>query len=61
LDERITAQVGRRAKLAMEQQDKAHLRLTDDQVEEVKRRLADPHPKFLTLEELRARFTRRRK
>jgi hypothetical protein len=44
----------------MEEQDKAHLRLTDEQVEEVKRRLADPNPKFLTLDEVRERFARRR-
>jgi putative addiction module component (TIGR02574 family) len=34
-------------------------RLTDEQVEEVKRRLAEPNPRFLTLEEVRARFRRR--
>ncbi len=44
----------------MEEQDKTTLRLTDEQVEEVKRRLADPNPKFLTLEEVRERFARRR-
>jgi hypothetical protein len=43
----------------MEEQDKATLRLTDEQVAEVKRRLADPNPKFLTLEEVRERFVRR--
>ena len=43
----------------MEEQDKATLRLTDEQVEEVKRRLADPNPKFLTLDEVRERFARR--
>jgi len=35
-------------------------RLTDEQVAEVKRRLADPNPKFLTLQEVRDRFARRR-
>ena len=44
----------------MEQQDKSELRLTDEQVEEVKRRLAEPNPRFLTLEEVRERFARRR-
>jgi hypothetical protein len=34
-------------------------RLTDEQIEEVRKRLADPNPKFLSLEEVRARFTRR--
>jgi hypothetical protein len=43
----------------MEEQHKATYRLTDAQVEEVKRRLADPNPKFLTLEEVRERFARR--
>jgi hypothetical protein len=44
----------------MEEQDATDLRLTDDQVAEVERRLADPDPKFLTLEEVRARFAHRR-
>ena len=44
----------------MEQQDEAVLTLTDDQVVEVKKRLADPNPKFLTLTEVRERFARRR-
>ncbi len=44
----------------MEEQDHSTLRLTDEQVAEVKRRLADPNPKFLTLEEVRERFARRR-
>jgi DNA-binding PadR family transcriptional regulator len=34
-------------------------RLTDKQVAEVERRLADPNPKFLTLEEVREKFARR--
>jgi hypothetical protein len=42
----------------MEAQDKSSLRLTDEQVAEVRRRLADPNPKFLTLEEVRERFGR---
>jgi hypothetical protein len=44
----------------IEEQDKSELRLSDEQVEEVKRRLAEPNPKFLTLEEVRQRFARRR-
>ena len=53
------ADVARMVEL-MEEQDKTELRLTDEQVEEVKRRLAEPNPKFLTLEEVREHFTRRR-
>jgi hypothetical protein len=44
----------------MEAQDASPYHLTDDQVAEVKRRLAEPNPKFLTLEEVRERFERRR-
>lgn len=44
----------------MEKQDSSPYQLTDEQVAEVKRRLADPNPKFLTLEEVRERFARRR-
>ena len=44
----------------MEEQDQSGLRLTDEQVAEVERRLADPNPRFLTLEEVRERFARRR-
>lgn len=44
----------------MEEQDASAYRLTDEQVAEVKRRLADPNPGFLTLEEVRERFARRR-
>jgi hypothetical protein len=44
----------------MEEQDKTELRLSDEQVAEIGRRLADPNPKFLTLEEVRERFARRR-
>jgi hypothetical protein len=55
----------RQAKLAhvvelMEEHDNSDLRLSDEQVAEVNRRLADPNPKYLTLEEVRGRFTRRR-
>lgn len=44
----------------MEEQDTSAYQLTDEQLAEVKRRLADPSPKFLTLEEVRERFARRR-
>ena len=44
----------------MEEQDTSTYQLTDDQLAEVKRRLADPTPKFLSLEEVRERFARRR-
>jgi hypothetical protein len=44
----------------MEEGDNSDLRLSDEQVAEVKRRLADPNPTFLTLEEVRERFARRR-
>lgn len=46
--------------ILMEEQDKRSLRLTDEQEAEVRRRLADPNPKFLTLEEVRERFARHR-
>jgi hypothetical protein len=44
----------------MEAQDTSPHSLTDEQVAEVKRRLADPNPRFLTLEEVRGRFALRR-
>ncbi len=44
----------------MEEQDASPCHLTDEQVAEVRRRLADPSPKFLTLEEVRERFAHRR-
>jgi hypothetical protein len=44
----------------MEEQDRSDWRLTDEQVAEVKRRLADPNPQFLTLEEVRERLAQRR-
>jgi hypothetical protein len=44
---------------AMEEQDANPYHLTNEQVAEVERRLADPVPKFLTLEEVRERFARR--
>jgi hypothetical protein len=45
---------------SMEEQDRSPLRLSEEQVAEVKRRLADPNPRFLTLDEVRERFARRR-
>ena len=65
LDRVLTWPADRQADVAhmvelMEEQDRTPLRLTDEQVAEVERRLADPNPKFLTLEEVRARFARRR-
>ena len=33
-------------------------KLSEEQIAEVKRRLADPNPKYLTLEEVRARFVK---
>jgi hypothetical protein len=44
----------------MEAQHASRLRLSDEQVAEVKRRLAEPNPEFVTLEEVRERFARRR-
>jgi hypothetical protein len=44
----------------MEEQDSSPLRLSDEQIAEVKRRLADPNPRFLTLDEVREHFARRR-
>ena len=40
----------------LEQQDASPYQLTDDQVEEVERRLADPEMIWLTREELQARL-----
>jgi hypothetical protein len=45
---------------SMEEQDRSPLHLSDEQVAEVRRRLADPNPRFLTLDEVREHFTRRR-
>jgi hypothetical protein len=44
----------------MEALDNSGLRLSDEQVAEVKRRVADPNPTFLTLEQVRERFAQRR-
>lgn len=43
----------------MEAQDGSELQLSDEQMAEVTRRLADPNPTFLALEEVRGRFARR--
>jgi hypothetical protein len=64
LDRVLTWPAERQADVAhmielMEERDQSQFRLSDEQVEEVKRRLADPDPKFLTLEEVRQRFARR--
>ena len=45
--------------LLMDSQDQSDYRLTDDQVEEVRRRQADPNPRTLTLEEFKERLSRR--
>ncbi len=44
----------------MEAQDESRLTLTDEQVAEVKRRLADPNPKMIPAEEVFRRFRARR-
>jgi hypothetical protein len=49
-----------RVLLEMEEQDSSPYGLTDEQAGEVERRRADPNRKFLTLEEVRERFDRRR-
>lgn len=43
----------------MEEQDNSPLRLTEKQEQEVRRRLADPDPKTLTLAEFNERLKRR--
>jgi hypothetical protein len=65
LDRVLTWPAERQADVArvvelMEEQDANPYHLTDDQVTEVKRRLAEPNPKFLTLQEVRENFARRR-
>jgi hypothetical protein len=42
----------------MEEQDRSGYRLTDEQAAEVRRRLAKKNPKYLSLDEARARFLR---
>ena len=65
LDRVLTWPAERQADVArvvelMEEQDASRYHLTDEQVAEVNRRLAEPNPKFLTLQEVRERFARRR-
>ena len=43
----------------MEEQDKSPLRLTEEQAEEVRRRLAEANPKTMTLTEFNERLKRR--
>jgi hypothetical protein len=43
----------------MEAQDKSGIGLTEDQVEEVERRLSEPNPKTISLAELNERLRRR--
>lgn len=45
--------------MLMESQDESAYRLTDEQVEEVRRRRSDPNARRLTLEELKERLQRR--
>jgi hypothetical protein len=45
--------------LLMESADESVYRLTDEQVAEVGRRLADPNPRRLTLDEFKERLRRR--
>ena len=64
LDRVLTWPPERQADLAhiaelMEEQDKCPLRLSDEQVAEVRRRMADPNPKTMTLAEFNERLKRR--
>jgi hypothetical protein len=45
--------------MLMEASDQSAYRLTDEQVAEVERRLADPNPRRLTLDEFKERLARR--
>ena len=45
--------------MLMESADESVYRLTDEQVEEVRRRQADPNPRRLTLDEFKERLRRR--
>jgi hypothetical protein len=45
--------------MLMESADESAYRLTDEQVAEVGRRLADPNPRRLTLDEFKERLRRR--
>src|ERR1700674_1911013 len=65
LDRVLTWPAERQADVAhmvemMEAQDNSGLRLSDEQVAEVNRRVADPNRTFLTLEQVRERFAQRR-
>jgi hypothetical protein len=65
LDRVLTWPAERQADVAhmielMEEQDDNAVALSDEQVAEVQRRLNDPKPNFLTLEEVRERFAQRR-
>jgi hypothetical protein len=65
LDRVLTWPAERQADVAhmvelMEEQDRSPLRLSNEQVAEVERRLADPNPTFLTVDEVRARLAGRR-
>jgi len=44
---------------AMEASDSSHYRLTDEQADEVRRRLADTEAEVMTLEEFNAHFKQR--
>jgi hypothetical protein len=64
LDRVLTWPPERQADLAhiaelMEEQDASPLRLTEEQAAEVRRRMADPNPKTMTLAEVRERLKRR--
>lgn len=61
LDRVLTWPAERQADVAevvklMEAQDKSALRLTDEQVAEIRRRRANPNPKYISLAEARRRF-----
>jgi hypothetical protein len=45
--------------MLMESQDESDYRLADEQVEEVRRRMADPNARKLTLDEFKERLSRR--
>jgi hypothetical protein len=45
--------------MLMESQDESIYRLTDEQVEEIRRRRADPNARRLTLDEFKERLRRR--
>jgi hypothetical protein len=64
LDRVLTWPAERQADVAhvvelMEEQDRSELRLTDEQIAEVKRRLADPNPRTIPAEEVFSRFRSR--